>query len=136
MPGWRAILVARNSPSCTTKGAISRAVRAATRKNDDSAVIILDKPSNPDIPPTTELFALQEFVARHPTLLTLSRVQWALRNRRRNGLAETAAVFESKSGRIVIHEPGFIMWFLGLSGRSKPRAARKHGFSGNSVESP
>jgi hypothetical protein len=55
--------------------------------------------------------------------LTDSRVQWAVRNRYTNGLAE--AVFESKGGELLIHEPAFLRWFLGLEGRAKPRATRR-----------
>jgi hypothetical protein len=77
----------------------------------------------PQVPPTSELFPRQALVARHPTLLTEPRVQWALRNRARNGLA--SAVFESRGGELVIHEPSFLAWYLGLSGRAKPRASRR-----------
>jgi hypothetical protein len=33
-------------------------------------------------------------------------------------------VYESKSGQLLIHEPEFLRWYLGLTGRSKPRASR------------
>ena len=75
------------------------------------------------IPPTAELFTRHQLVSRHPNLLTEPRVQWALRNRRKNGLAD--AVFETMAGELMVHEPAFIRWFLGLEGRSKPRAARR-----------
>lgn len=45
-------------------------------------------------------------VERHPNLLTEARVQWALRNRAQNGLA--SAVYESRSGKLVVHEPTFL----------------------------
>jgi hypothetical protein len=73
-------------------------------------------------PPTTELFNKRQLVERHPHMLTPERVQWAVRNREANGLAPS--VFESRSGEILVHEPGFIAWYLGLDGRAKPRAAR------------
>lgn len=76
------------------------------------------------LPPTSELFDAHTLVERHPTILTTSRVKWALRNRATNGLGEQNAVYESQAG-LLIHEPTFIRWFLGLSGRAKPRAARK-----------
>jgi hypothetical protein len=75
-----------------------------------------------DIPPTSELFSKEALVERHPNLLTYPRVQWALRNRARNGLS--SVVYESKSGQLLIHEPAFLRWYLGLTGRSKPRASR------------
>lgn len=75
-----------------------------------------------DIPPTAELFSKEALVERHPNLFTHPRIQWALRNRERNGLA--SVVYESKSGRLLVHEPEFLRWYLGLSGRSKPRASR------------
>ena len=75
-----------------------------------------------DIPPTSELFSKEALVERHPNLLTCPRVQWALRNRTRNGLS--SVVYESKSGQLLIHEPEFLRWYLGLTGRSKPRASR------------
>lgn len=75
------------------------------------------------IPPTTELFPRHALVQRHPNLLNESRVQWALRNRARNGLAD--AVFESRAGELLVHEPGSLRWYLGLSGKARPRAARK-----------
>ena len=44
-------------------------------------------------------------------------------------IARTAAgapdVFDSPCGELLIHEPSFLAWFLGLSGRAKPRAARR-----------
>jgi hypothetical protein len=75
-----------------------------------------------DVPPTSELFSKEALVERHPNLLTRPRIQWALRNRSRNGLA--SVVYESKSGQLLVHEPEFLRWYLGLSGRSKPRASR------------
>jgi hypothetical protein len=77
------------------------------------------------VPPTSELFPQDEFVERHPTLMNKWRVQWAVRHRHKNGLADADAVFESKGGEVLIHEPAFLRWFLGLSGRAKPRAARR-----------
>jgi hypothetical protein len=75
------------------------------------------------IPPTSELFPRHALVARHPNLLSDPRVQWALRNRKTNGLSD--AVYESQGGELLVHEPSFLRWFLGLSGRQKPRAARR-----------
>ena len=75
-----------------------------------------------DIPPTSELFSKEALVERHPNLLTYPRLQWALRNRARNGLS--SVVYESKSGQLLVHEPEFLRWYLGLTGRSKPRASR------------
>lgn len=77
----------------------------------------------PVAPPTTELFPRHQIVARHPHLLTDARVEWALRKRNTNGLKP--CVFETRSGELLIHEPGFITWYLGLNGRAKPRAARR-----------
>ena len=79
--------------------------------------------ASPSIPPTSEIFSKEAMVERHPNLLTLARVQWALRNRARNGLM--AVVYASKSGQLLVHEPGFLRWYLGLSGRAKPRASRR-----------
>lgn len=75
------------------------------------------------VPPTNELFPQHQLVERHPTILFKSRVQWAVRNRHKNGLEE--AVFESKGGELLVHEPAFLRWFLGLEGRAKPRSARR-----------
>ena len=75
-----------------------------------------------ELPPTNELFPRRTLVERHPNLLTEPRVQWAVRNRTKNGLAD--AVYESKSGELLVHEPSFLLWYLGLSGRAKPRASR------------
>ena len=74
-------------------------------------------------PPTGELFLRHDLAARHPTFLNDNRVLWALRNRRTNGL--TDAVFETRSGELLIHEPAFLAWYLGLTGRGKPRAQRR-----------
>ena len=79
----------------------------------------------PSLPPTTELVTKAQLVARHPHLLSVNRVTWALRCRAVNGL--TAAVFDSPCGEFLIHEPSFLAWFLGLSGRAKPRAERRAG---------
>jgi hypothetical protein len=75
------------------------------------------------IPPTSEIFSKEAMVERHPNLLTPARLQWALRNRACNGLS--SAVYESKSGQLLVHEPEFLRWYLGLSGRAKPRAGRR-----------
>ena len=85
------------------------------------AHITLPNVSRLDIPPTSELFSKEGLVERHPNLLTYARVQWALRNRATNGLS--SVVYESKSGQLLIHEPQFLRWYLGLAGRSKPRAS-------------
>ena len=75
-----------------------------------------------DIPPTAELFSKEALVERHPNLLTYPRMQWALRNRATNGLS--SVVYESKSGQLLVHEPAFLRWYLGLTGRAKRRASR------------
>jgi len=75
-----------------------------------------------DLPPTSELCSKVALVERHPNLLTHCRVQWALRNRATNGLA--SVVYETRSGQLLVHEPEFLRWYLGLTGRSKPRASR------------
>lgn len=75
------------------------------------------------LPPTNELFGQAQLVERHPSILNMSRVQWAVRNRDKNGLSD--AVFETKGNELYIHEPTFLRWFLGLAGRGKPRAARR-----------
>src|SRR5688572_17125831 len=80
------------------------------------------RPYKIEIPPTTELFPVVDLVARHPNMLNDSKVRWALRNRTRNGLSAAGAVFEAKNGELLIHEPIFLAWFLGLAGRNKPRA--------------
>lgn len=72
------------------------------------------------IPPTSELFGKRQLAERHPNLLTAARIEWALRRRDVNGLK--GVVYESRSGELVIHEPGFLAWYLGLEGRAKPRA--------------
>jgi hypothetical protein len=77
----------------------------------------------PTMPPTTELFTKAQLVARHPHLLNVNRLVWALRRRKTNGLL--CAVFDSPCGELLIHEPVFLSWFLGLRGRTKPRAARR-----------
>jgi len=75
------------------------------------------------VPPTTELVTKAQLIARHSHLLSANRVAWALRRRAVNGLSD--AVFESPCAELLIHEPSFLAWFLGLSGRGKPRAGRK-----------
>jgi hypothetical protein len=77
----------------------------------------------PAMPSTAELFTKDQLVARHPHLLSTNRVVWALRRRAANGL--TGAVFDSPCGELLIHEPAFIAWLLGLKGRAKRRGARK-----------
>ena len=79
----------------------------------------------PSVPPTTELVTKAQLVARHPHLLSVNRVAWALRCRAVNGLSD--AIFDSPCGELLIHEPSFLAWFLGLSGRAKPRAGRRGG---------
>jgi hypothetical protein len=74
------------------------------------------------IPATSELFTKEAMIERHPNFLTRPRIEWALRNRARNGLENV--VYESKSGQLLIDESGFLRWYLGLTGRAKPRGAR------------
>jgi hypothetical protein len=76
-------------------------------------------------PPTTELFSKLQLAARHPHLLTETRIAWACRNRYRNGLAAAGAVFEARGSELLVHEPAFLRWFLGLTGRAKPRKLRR-----------
>ena len=76
------------------------------------------------LPPTTELFSRAQLVERHKHLLSQHRLAWALRHRRKNGLNAASAVFDSPCGELVIHEPAFLAWFLGLAGRAKPRRCR------------
>jgi hypothetical protein len=76
------------------------------------------------LPPTSELYPKAQLIERHRHLLSASRLAWALRNRRKNGLQIAGAVFESPVGELLIHEPTFIRWMLGLAGRAKPRRAR------------
>lgn len=76
------------------------------------------------LPPTSELFPLRQLVLRHPHLLNQSRLEWATRHRKKNGLNAAGAVFESPCGELLIHEPAFLSWFLGLSSRAKPRRLR------------
>lgn len=76
----------------------------------------------PSLPPIAELVTKTQLVARHPHLLCVNRVTWALRCRAVNGLS--AAVFDSPCGELLIHEPSFLVWLLGLAGRGKPRTGR------------
>ena len=82
-----------------------------------------DSRSKPVLPPASELFHIRTLVERHPQILTESRVRWAVRQRESNGLAD--AVFEARAGGLIVHEPAFLAWFLGLSGRNKPRASSR-----------
>jgi hypothetical protein len=77
----------------------------------------------PSVPPMTELVTKAQLVAKHPHLLSVNRVAWALRCRAVNGLSD--AVFDSPCGELLIHEPSFLAWFLGTGGRAKPRAGRR-----------
>jgi len=83
--------------------------------------------TNLSLPSVTELFSIQDLVARHPTLFTRSRLQWALRNRKTNGLIAANAVFETQSRQLLLREPAFIAWYLKLDGRNRPRATRLNG---------
>ncbi len=74
------------------------------------------------LPPISEIFPKSQLVQRHPNLLNQNRVTWAVRNRDKNGLA--GAVFNSPCGELLIHEPAFLAWFLGLGGRARPRSGR------------
>jgi hypothetical protein len=77
------------------------------------------------LPPASELFSAPQLAARHPHLLPPNRITWATRQRETNGLKAAGAVFESPCGRLLIHEPAFLRWFLGLAGRAKPRRQRR-----------
>lgn len=79
----------------------------------------------PVLPPTSELYSLRDMAARHPNLLTEARLKWALRNRKANGLDAIGAVFNSRGGELLVREPIFLAWWLGLSGRQSPRAPRR-----------
>lgn len=77
------------------------------------------------LPPASEIYPRRQLIERHPHLLSRHRMDWALRNRANNGLAAAHAVYESPCGELLIHEPPFLAWLLGLAGRAKPRAARR-----------
>lgn len=79
----------------------------------------------PALPPTAELFGIRQLVERHPNLLTEPRIRWAVRNRLENGLKDVGAVFDSRGGELLIHEPQFLAWWLRLDGRHSPRAPRR-----------
>ena len=79
---------------------------------------------NAVLPPTAEICTRRELARRHPHLLSEHRVAWALRNRNKNGLNACHAVFESPCGELLVREPAFLAWFLGLNGRAKPRTLR------------
>ena len=79
----------------------------------------------PSVPPMRELVTKAQLVAKHPHLLSVNRVAWALRCRAMNGLSD--AVFDSPCGELLTHEPSFLAWFLGLGGRAKPRTGRMGG---------
>ena len=76
------------------------------------------------LPPTSELFPVRQLIQRHPHLLTTNRMTWITRFRDKNGLTAGGIVFESPVGELLIHEPKFLEWFLGLSSRAKPRRVR------------
>ena len=98
-----------------------------TPRNQDPRPVQTELPITAprSVPPTTELVTKAQLIARHSHLLSANRVAWALRRRAVNGLSD--AVFESPCAELLIHEPSFLAWFLGLSGRGKPRAGRKGG---------
>ena len=69
---------------------------------------------------------MAQLIAKHPHLLSLNRIAWAPRYRAVNGLSD--AVYDSPCGELLIHEPSFLAWFLGLRGRAKPRVRRRGGY--------
>lgn len=77
------------------------------------------------LPPAAEIYPRRQLIERHPHLLSRHRLNWALRNRATNGLQAAHAVYESPCGELLIHEPPFLAWLLGLAGRAKPRALRR-----------
>jgi len=76
------------------------------------------------LPDAAEIFSLKALAARHPHLLSESRLKWAARNRRKNGLLDRRAIYESPTGELLFHEPKVLEWLLGLGGRAKPRVLR------------
>ena len=73
----------------------------------------------PSLPPTAELVTKAQLVARHPHLLSVNRVTWALRCRAVNGL--TAAVFDSPHRGAPSGTSTFISCaFKGLSHLKRP----------------
>lgn len=81
-------------------------------------------PSVPSLPSMDQLYTSRQLSARHKHLLNEHRLAWALRHRQKNGLSAAGAVFDSPCGELLIHEPAFLAWFLGLSNRAKPRRLR------------
>ena len=110
----------RFSPPALLWRELGKTDRALLADNRMRTTEVSHRLSQLDLPATSELFSKVALVERHPNLLTHPRIQWALRNRATNGLAPV--VYESKSGQLLIHEPEFLRWYLGLTGRSKPRA--------------
>jgi hypothetical protein len=84
--------------------------------------------TTPSSPPMSEimgeLYTSRQLAQRHPRLLNEHRLAWALRHRQKNGLSDAGAVFKSPCGELLIREPAFLAWFLGLSRSAKPRCLR------------
>ncbi len=76
------------------------------------------------LPQMSELFTSRQLAQRHSHLLSEHRLAWATRHRQKNGLTAAGAVFKSPCGELLLHEPKFLAWFLGLSSRAKPRRLR------------
>lgn len=77
-----------------------------------------------DLPPISELFSREALVERHPNLLTHPRVQWALRNRAKSGLS--SVVYESRSGRLLVHERASRILRDGADRRRVEESGRGH----------
>jgi hypothetical protein len=77
------------------------------------------------LPLITELYTIPQLAERHAHLFPKNRLSWAVRNRDKNGLEASGAVFKSPTGHVVLHEPKFLAWFLWLTGRNGPRRGRR-----------
>jgi hypothetical protein len=82
-------------------------------------------PAEIALPNMSELFTQRQLAERHPHLLNYNRVVWAVRHRRENGLNAAGAVYDSPCGELLVREPAFLAWFLGLTSRAKPRRLRR-----------
>jgi hypothetical protein len=63
----------------------------------------------PDRADLSQWLPLRALVAKHPHLLSMHKMEWFMRNRDHNGLAEHVR----RVGRdLIIFEPGFVAWLL------------------------
>jgi len=59
----------------------------------------------------TDIYVAAQLIAENPDLFTQAQLNWLIKMRHKNGLADCGAIF-LVSRKVYIHKPLFLEWFM------------------------